>query len=661
MQQRQLQHLEDLQDPPSAVLSAVFYECLLRCFASASALPIECQSASAPWLVGSVCRDLLRRSGLWDLCCHELLPDATDADHKCCCKNEGCVGCSEQVNADSERPHAAHNRLCEKLLLTPPENCSATAKAFCCFINPDARPYSPWLCQPPLGRHSEKAHATKRETVTSAHRAPQDNKEDARETAVPESILGPSRGHFTKYTECVASYRLPAELRDLDEELRPLAREQKAKRQLHRLLVKWLKTQSWAEGLGLSELSRSQCHCFTGENTRCTGQHRERLFPLLLPYGSSVTGSGDWNSDLDLSLLLPASCRGRCVCTVGKVDESNSGQVGNRWAPTHASASANDSQIESTTACDSAASCCNPPCNTAQGFRGENDSAKKMESKICSYNGFSREEAAEVLRRLQKLICAEPQLHNVITDVEVVIPVTAPPVLRGVFLQRRRPKPNRQWVARRFENPEGDVACSQTSSAQTDGPQTQGSELGENTIIPRIGDSSRPDISELSRHLPAAEFITSAYDSAAGPKRGGVPQNVSPVAGGLQPCINDYLSMTPAAPHWALPAGREGLPGEGEQLERVSQEHLSCPTAMCGTPQSDEKARDEAGEPCVRVAFEVTAGSALGPLNSLLLCTYGRRCPFLQPLTRIVKHWADCRGLTGIARNGEPYSQPGVV
>lgn len=52
---------------------------------------------------------------------------------------------------------------------------------------------------------------------------------------------------------------------------------------------------------------------------------------------------------------------------------------------------------------------------------------------------------------------------------------------------------------------------------------------------------------------------------------------------------------------------------------------------------------------CMRLKFEVTVGSALGPLNSYLLKAYADSSPLLPPLARLVRRWAQCRGLVGAA------------
>lgn len=668
MQQPQLQHLEHLAHPPADVLSAGFYDCLLRCFAGAAALPTDCWPADPTLELHSVCTALLRRSGLWSMCYQEILPGHAIGGKKGCCMGSGYRPRIEGNDRNSWDPQAARGQLCEEEpLLPPPETCEATAKAFCCFLHPDVRPYSPWLCRQPAESDvpATAAKATADAPASSKHECGLTTStfgKDTREYAQPMTYPATTGRALQKDRgKLFEEWALPAELRALDRELRPVAKEEKQKRQLHRLLVKWLKADSWTEQLGLQRPLHGSggCGCLGGERT-CRKPPSERLFPLLIPYGSSVTGFGDWGSDLDLCLLLPSVCSSCWGSEAAKGSGMDNSKANYSDTPRPSNVINTESHYGAKAPSVSSAGCNHAASISNHGSCPDKECPQEMgASKVCLRHSPSRGEAIEVLTRLKKLICEEPQLKDVLTQMEVVVPPRAPPVLRGVHLQRKIPKTKPQRGVRCAEVNSAANLCAhlrhfppQSGACHPNCPEAEGdfcaTSIGSSHWIRQPLDNR-----SQARGGVASTSLAVAWDT----KREEIISNrCIRGAGEPRPHTDGGPGKTPASPGLHSTATEE-RPSKG--CGSLAQRLLPLSSAQQAFLQSGEAARHIPAEKTSSVEFEITVGSALGPLNSQMLREYGRCCPLLLPLVRIIRHWADCRGLTGkLSRRPEGGRQP---
>ncbi|KAL8269871.1 hypothetical protein Esti_006203 [Eimeria stiedai] len=610
MQQPELQHLPSFRAPPCEVLREAFYDCLLRCFSLALAHSFsdaQQQDSGCMRLVDR-CRDALRRAGLWQICRDELEATPSRACHSSRCK-ETSYRCSAGDSRESSASTLLQRRQQQQqeplLLLLPPERCEATAKALCSFLFPDLRPASPWLASPVGG-----VDLTEKETKCFAAVSSEEIKGGRSEWG---AVPSPSRGR-------PLHARLGAQLRALDENLRPSGITASRQRKVHRLLVSWLKRKArWgAEWLGC------------GKAARRDGDNRLSAAPLLLPYGSSVSGFGAWASDLDLCLLLP-SCKGASKKPQGRTSSLQRSKccVDSEGKETETRYSSSSSRPR--------CCCCCCGCGAADrdsrgGGRGGRDASKAL---------WSREAQADVLSRLKEELSSDPQMQSAFIDLEVVVPSSAPPVLRGVHLQRRRRRRDGARARRSMEVKRGGDSSKSlhilSPLAHSEEPRIgedinderdarDFQESGDSALLLYCSPSQPGDRGSESESGYSETSLAASSSSSDSQARGGLHQHRE---GTEQRHALNERSVPRQATHHKL---------KTTDSTRNSQEPLS---------QADAESSGQWGVGNIAVKFEVTVGSALGPLNSLLLRVYAGRCPLLPPLARIIKHWADCRGLTG--------------
>ncbi|KAL8435115.1 hypothetical protein Efla_006336 [Eimeria flavescens] len=628
MQQPRLQHLAQFEDPPVEVLSGVFYETLLRCFAFATALSNADQPVALGLRLTNACKGALRRCGLRDACCRELLATA----HTVCTAETGCL-CStgEATTDDSLTEHASH----QQLLLPPPDSCAATARAFCCFLCPEARPPSPWL---PQG--SEPTHAADLS-------GPATSPPGADSERGGKAGLGWNQTSGYEYAACSLKVSeahkceertdrgdsLAAQLRAFDESLRPTASAHRRKQKLHRLLVKWLKVTSalpdW-RSCGRSAEEVSSCR---EQNAPCTRQANSLLSPLLLPYGSSVTGFGSCDSDLDLCLLLPFPESCFCCC---KGDQAGATQLDETASQPQAASSRFSSDCEAAKASGNNGhpTCCCSCCARASSGSSSNVWMHEADKGI------------KILKSLKDGLSAEPQLQKMLTNLEVVIPASAPPVLRGVYLQQRiRRRSRRQQSLSRLAEIEESSRRIQSQPFPSGSDCSAHSRQAEGDSSFNSGSDSCVQASAVREQSPAGQL----NDPYAGSLGGhALESRGNENAGAQRESLCKADKRREASLYDEAASDGKGSAGGSQAFDKLSSNrHLNSHSSSSRSCSSTESADEELREGCIPVAFEVTVGSVLGPLNSLLLRAYAQRCPLLLPLVRIIRHWAECRGLTG--------------
>ncbi|KAL8446599.1 hypothetical protein Emed_005053 [Eimeria media] len=624
MQRPDLQHLPSFQAPSYEVLREAFYGCLLRCFSLALAhSPSEAQREDWGCMrLISKCREAIRRAGLWEICREELGAAPSRACLSSCCKGAPylCLARdNEGRNASALLQRRQQQQQQQRLLLLPPERCEATAKALCSFLFPDLRPTSPWLRPPPdpASKKEGGIDLAEEETERIAAISLEGMKGESSEWSGDASTTHALNLHA----------KLWEQLRALDENLRPSGISAARQRRLHRLLVSWLKRKvsSNAEWLGCRQAAQ-------------IGGDALRLVPLLLPYGSSVSGLGAWTSDLDLSLLLP-SCERASTKRQGRTFslQRSTRCVDSERRETDAGNSSSSSSSRSGEAC----SCCCCSCCAADGSRRGRGEGGRVGLRASR----AREAQADVLFRLKEALTADPQMRSAFVDLEVVIPSSAPPVLRGLHLQRkRRRKRGKARVRRSSEaETEGHNASKPlhflSPSAHSEQPWTGGEmgdgrkprdsqDRGDNALL-LCYSASQPGDSGGERERVDGEAARAVFSSRGECEAGeGLHHQHSREGSEQEDAFNE-----------------RSLPSQATHRNFTTNDSASATRSP--STQADEESSAQGAGGSVAVKFEVTVGSALGPLNSLLLRAYARRCPLLPPLTRIIKHWADCRGLTG--------------
>ncbi|OEH76053.1 hypothetical protein cyc_01392 [Cyclospora cayetanensis] len=680
LQQPQLQHLEALKTPSESILSGFFYECLLRWFAPLAAPHEEGLSEPLSLQLHAIYQDLMRRSGLRRLCLRDVLGNAAREEatrhftQRTCARegremlprqNHRCQRQEEtvhrfekeeqvkpQVDGPEEAPpefptenrgfspHEDEFRLLDKEepLLLPPDNYEATAKAFCCFLNQELRPYSPWL-----PRHS--ADCTKRGTpeatadggcsVGTAEFSKSDSWE-AHEAAglqrpLPKGLCGGNKGFWISGVQ-----RLAPQLRALDEELRPSAKGDRQKRRLLRVLARSLKAPRWLEAMEEKQTP-------PGGTRTCQQRvgpfHENKVLPpLLLPYGSSVTGFGHWNSDLDIALLLPYGH----ACGYAEHSNFQAPEALPRSLPTPddfsgvAEGPCISPYAENTQpSLHSLAYCC-------KSSEEPQDSKESPPVRLCLQKSLPRGAAASVLTQLQCLLKTEPQIAVLLADLEVVIPQKAPPVLRGVYLHPRIHRARPHCRPRRSK-----INVKETAGTAVESSGRRKQEADQNRLPQgraRSGDTRGKGLDTCTLEGLNLESATAKVAGTLTPtertQQGKADKSLlqRPTADGLQSTEDKdnpfEVSCTIQSPKKAVEKLSPGemVPPKGLSISEKTNQGPSVPG-------------------CIPVKFEITAGCILGPLNSAMLKVYGRSCPLLPPLARLIRHWAECRGLTG-TRNG---------
>ncbi|XP_026191229.1 uncharacterized protein LOC34618408 [Cyclospora cayetanensis] len=537
-------------------------------------------------------------------------------------------------------PHEDEFRLLDKEepLLLPPDNYEATAKAFCCFLNQELRPYSPWL-----PRHS--ADCTKRGTpeatadggcsVGTAEFSKSDSWE-AHEAAglqrpLPKGLCGGNKGFWISGVQ-----RLAPQLRALDEELRPSAKGDRQKRRLLRVLARSLKAPRWLEAMEEKQTP-------PGGTRTCQQRvgpfHENKVLPpLLLPYGSSVTGFGHWNSDLDIALLLPYGH----ACGYAEHSNFQAPEALPRSLPTPddfsgvAEGPCISPYAENTQpSLHSLAYCC-------KSSEEPQDSKESPPVRLCLQKSLPRGAAASVLTQLQCLLKTEPQIAVLLADLEVVIPQKAPPVLRGVYLHPRIHRARPHCRPRRSK-----INVKETAGTAVESSGRRKQEADQNRLPQgraRSGDTREKGLDTCTLEGLNLESATAKVAGTLTPtertQQGKADKSLlqRPTADGLQSTEDKdnpfEVSCTIQSPKKAVEKLSPGemVPPKGLSISEKTNQGPSVPG-------------------CIPVKFEITAGCILGPLNSAMLKVYGRSCPLLPPLARLIRHWAECRGLTG-TRNG---------
>ncbi|KAL8445662.1 hypothetical protein Emag_005041 [Eimeria magna] len=621
MQRPDLQHLPSFQASPNEVLREAFYGCLLRCFSVALAhsspegMQPQQEDQGCTRLIEK-CREALRRAGLWQTCREELEADPSRTCLSSCCKDTAYLRLARDnkgSNGSALLQRRQRQQQQQRLLLLPPERCEATAKALCSFLFRDLQPASPWLRPPPNSASWEGGgiDLVEKETKPFAAVSSVGTKGES-----SEWCGDPSTTHVQPLQP-----RLWAQLRALDENLRPSSITAARQRKLHRLLVSWLKRKacSGAEWLGCCQAVQ-------------TGRDALSLVPLLLPYGSSVSGFGAWASDLDLSLLLPC-CREASTEPPRKTSSLQSLKrcVDSEQKETDAGNSSSSS-IEEACCC-----CCCSCCAADMNMRGEGGIGR-----VGLRASWSREAQANVLSRLKEALTADPQMQSAFVDLEVVIPSSAPPVLRGIHLQRKRRKKGGGASARLSLEAETEGGNSKSLDflpplAHSEEPSTE----GDLDVGRRARDSQDSGDNEPLLCCSASQPEDSGRESQS--LYGGAARGASSSSSDLQADEGPSQNREGSEQEDALNIG--SVPSQATHRNLNMKDLASASGKPC--TQVVEKSSGQGAGGTVAVSFDVTVGSALGPLNSLLLRAYARCCPLLPPLARIIKHWADCRGLTG--------------
>ncbi|KAL8427734.1 hypothetical protein ACSSS7_007559 [Eimeria intestinalis] len=621
MQQPGLQHLPSFRAPPYEVLREVFYDCLLRCFSFSMAhsfSEVQQQDRSCMRLIDK-CREALKKAGLWQICRVELEAAPPRSCLGSCCKETAysdSPGDNICSNADAlleRRQQQQQQQLQQPLLLLPPERCEATAKALCSFIFPELRPASPWLPPPPHSASQNEKGGFDPSQEKAKHFA---------NVSLEAMEGGSSNASATSHVRPLHA-QLWAHLRALDENLRPSGISVARQRRLHRQLVSWLKrkARSGAEWLGCRKAAKN-------------GGETPSLVPLLLPYGSSASGFGAWASDVDLCLLLP-SCRGDSTKPQGRTafPQRAKGCLDTEEKVTHTGSSGSSTE--------KASCCCCWRCTSRDAERERWGGGG--EGRIGLKTSWSREAQVDVLSRLKEELIADSQMQSAFIDLEVVVPSSAPPLLRGIHLQRRNRR--KRGGARSRPCLEAETGGNNSKSLHSLCPLERGKEHRTGGDVDDRGDArDRQDregnallldcsASQLEKRVSKSQVGSSGTGRDASPsrsdsqKREGLHQHVEVSEQG-----GDAFNVGPV-PSQATHDDLDKTDSTGVLREPQTHEHEGSMGRWLGGS--------------VAVKFDVTVGSALGPLNSLLLRAYERRCPLLSPLARIIKHWADCRRLTG--------------
>lgn len=115
------------------------------------------------------------------------------------------------------------------------------------------------------------------------------------------------------------------------------------------------------------------------------------------------------------------------------------------------------------------------------------------------------------------------------------------------------------------------------------------------------------------------------------------------------PVLRGEFVWREAASDSRLPPAQRG-PGARPARASPKGRELKAPGEADWTAAETEEDDSLASAERIVLVFEVTAGNALGVFNSSLLAAYRRLSPVLAPLTRLVRHWAQVRGLPGELR-----------
>ncbi|CDJ57514.1 hypothetical protein, conserved [Eimeria maxima] len=500
-----------------------------------------------------------------------------------------------------------------KLLLLPPKSYDASARALCYFLDPLIRPYNPWLNK----QQQIKGDSTAAAAAAGDSIPPQETMEQPQ--------LSPVCSSNSSNSSNSSSSSIALELKALDEELRPSLKGDRQRRSLVRLLGKRIRRQSWYKELrgetGEGDKEKGDTLIRTGDNKKGPPPPP----PLLLPYGSSFTGLGDWAADIDLLLLLPSSCRTAAAATAAAA------------APTAAAAAAETKGTPKELLYNQQVSPF-PYCLLCRVYKETN----------CLHGFLPRTDAATILTRLNCLLNKEKELDGLFCCMQLIVPPVAPPLLRGVY---RHPRDTAAAAAA--------AAAASTSSKASNkevSPNGQVSPLHcflspkcllscKETVDDEQGDKEEQqeetgDRQERGHFVAAADAVAAAADAAAAAEdteKGDTRDtpSIPIIARTWQVSPYDGSIVSPLlSPSSVSSIGDRGDRGDTRRHSEGIESPLNNNIIY--------KRRH-----FTPVPFDITTGCLLGPLNSLLLKEYANNCLLFPPLVRIIKHWADCRGLTG--------------